>query len=85
MPRNEFMNHDDDMEFDLQVVRDGDGNPIDIIKVPRDHPGKGEEEAPVEPVEADHQHSLRELRRESGATTTEAHIAEINAKSAATD
>lgn len=80
MPRNEFLDHeeDDDTEYDLEIVRDGDGNPINIIKVPRIHPGKGEEEAQVEDVDPDHQQSLAELRRGPGATTTEAHIAELN-------
>lgn len=85
MPRNEFADHPDE-DYDLVVIRDDSGTPIGIEKVLKNHPGKGEDEVTeVEPVEADHQQSLAELRREPGATTTAAHIAEINAKSAATD
>lgn len=78
MPRNEFMNHDDDGDFDLEVIRDAGGNPIDIIKVPRNHPGKGEDEGQiVEDVAPDTQPSLADLRKTTGATTTERHIAEL--------
>lgn len=63
----------------------------------QDHPGKGEDEVPdqeVLPVTEEDPHlwprlflrpSLAELRSESGASTTEAHIAEIRAKSIGDD
>jgi len=87
MPRNEFMNHDEDNDFTLEIVRDEDGNPIDIVKVPN-HPGKGEVEAQGQevatPVEEDPhmwpdatRPTLAELRKGPGATTTQAHIAEL--------
>lgn len=84
MPRNEFLDHDDD--FDLEVVRDEDGNPIEIIKVPKNHPGKGEHEdlsQEVHPIEEDPQKegnsrpTLADLRKEPGFSTTQAHIAEL--------
>lgn len=90
MPRNEFMDHEEEEspDFDLVIVRDAKGFPIDIVKAPRNnHPGKGEHEdlsQEVPPLEedphmwpAEARPTLADLRRAPGATTTEAHIAEF--------
>lgn len=82
MPRNEFLDHEeDDNDFDLEVCRTDDGLPF-IRKVPRNHPGKGEEEAQGQEEDTvidgfPEVSSLAELRKGPGATTTEAHIAKL--------
>lgn len=86
MPRNEFQagdHEEDDTNFELEVCRDEDGIPF-LRKV---YPGKGTDEdqsQEVAPVEedphmwpAETEPTLADLRKSSGATTTEAHLQDL--------
>lgn len=81
MPRNEFLDHkeeEDDGNFEL-VVEYADGVPINIIKMPINHPGKGEDEGQdpeVAPVEDPEPTKLADLRGIPGGAITRSHLAE---------